>query len=691
MLTQINSPACQRKTDLSMDPALDPLNTPKRRRVSKACDQCRRWKIKCDGLSPCTHCRVYEQNCTYEAPSRRPKSVAQHVHQLEARLQKAERLLRIVDATLSFEKPEADPMTHLQMSSPTARATNVATISPRPDISPCTGFRNSTDRKKLPTVPLRKPVFHEAGLDIRKSLPSKEVAYQLLRFALEDACALQKFVHEPSFYAMVEQMYNMPSELLQQNHPHSLALLFAALALGSHFSNELPLNLSQDSFTQILGGRSNWLGLALRLLNTVEDHDILSLQSLCFIAIFFQSSAQLEKCYYYTGLALRSAVALGFHRPEIDAHDLVTRETQKRVFWTIWRLDIYSSTMLDIPSLLSINDVCQSYAQPIMDNYATGGIDANSGKDPTTVITGVNMHIALTAILPAVMRHRKVFQSLTAGSSTDVEGLIRKSGMRSIEKKLREWYQNLPNELRPGFQGSVQTERIRQLLRIAYAYVQMALYEPLLELTSRTASSYIDPLILSYLKLYYTVTRNLVSAGYSIHRTKVINYSARSTMVSTTYAAIKSLTVFILKIPASSATKGVVLREAFEGKAIIEELAPKSSLATEYLQKLNVTMSQFQNMTQLPSNILSLWPSSPRNMAVIRQPGSSDTLQPRAPGTEPVPVFSFSGESRSMCEPNLCYDWTEDPGISEESLFTIMVPPWPNLEDMIQCQWSTVL
>ena len=35
------------------------LASPKRRRVTRACDECRRKKIKCDGKQPCTHCTVY--------------------------------------------------------------------------------------------------------------------------------------------------------------------------------------------------------------------------------------------------------------------------------------------------------------------------------------------------------------------------------------------------------------------------------------------------------------------------------------------------------------------------------------------------------------------------------------------------------------------------------------------------------
>ena len=37
--------------------SLNPLQ--KRRRVTRACDECRRKKIKCDGKQPCTHCTVY--------------------------------------------------------------------------------------------------------------------------------------------------------------------------------------------------------------------------------------------------------------------------------------------------------------------------------------------------------------------------------------------------------------------------------------------------------------------------------------------------------------------------------------------------------------------------------------------------------------------------------------------------------
>ena len=55
-----SSPDLEPAEDLhapSSQPRPAPLQ--KRRRVTRACDECRRKKIKCDGKQPCTHCTVY--------------------------------------------------------------------------------------------------------------------------------------------------------------------------------------------------------------------------------------------------------------------------------------------------------------------------------------------------------------------------------------------------------------------------------------------------------------------------------------------------------------------------------------------------------------------------------------------------------------------------------------------------------
>lgn len=63
------------------DPKLPPQSLPmqKRRRVGRACDECRRKKIKCDGKQPCTHCTVYSYGANFARPPKILVSTPSHV------------------------------------------------------------------------------------------------------------------------------------------------------------------------------------------------------------------------------------------------------------------------------------------------------------------------------------------------------------------------------------------------------------------------------------------------------------------------------------------------------------------------------------------------------------------------------------------------------------------------------------
>lgn len=105
----------------------------KRRRVTRACDECRRKKIKCDGKQPCTHCTVYSYGmrfqpgaraqsvdgveklidsnpeCTYDQPSNRRRNPApQYIEGLEHRVHRAETLLHMLMPDLNLNDPSID-------------------------------------------------------------------------------------------------------------------------------------------------------------------------------------------------------------------------------------------------------------------------------------------------------------------------------------------------------------------------------------------------------------------------------------------------------------------------------------------------------------------------------------------------------------------------------------------------------
>ncbi|EME88371.1 uncharacterized protein MYCFIDRAFT_149027 [Pseudocercospora fijiensis CIRAD86] len=71
---------------------------PKRRRIARACDMCRKKKIKCDGKTPkCSHCENYKTECifTHVEKKRAPPKGAKYIEGLENRLGRMENLLRL--------------------------------------------------------------------------------------------------------------------------------------------------------------------------------------------------------------------------------------------------------------------------------------------------------------------------------------------------------------------------------------------------------------------------------------------------------------------------------------------------------------------------------------------------------------------------------------------------------------------
>lgn len=77
---------------------LDDTVEAKRRRIAKACDMCRKKKIKCDGKLPaCGHCANYKTECVFTQveKKRAPPKGAKYIEGLENRLSRMEHILQL--------------------------------------------------------------------------------------------------------------------------------------------------------------------------------------------------------------------------------------------------------------------------------------------------------------------------------------------------------------------------------------------------------------------------------------------------------------------------------------------------------------------------------------------------------------------------------------------------------------------
>lgn len=271
----------------------------KRRRVTRACDECRRKKIKCDGKQPCTHCQVYSYECTYDKPSNRRRNPApQYIEALENRLQRAEGLLKKFMPDLDLADPNLDPAVEQEFrlreqarvkalkkeesSASSSHRTDERLLSMISGVGqlefddkgdydfhgPSSGtvfFRKMKDHFKsllgrdyhVPVLPrppkpssiitLDSPRLSAMGSPSSRKgstpdvcdLPPKVIARRLCSHSLKYATCLLRIVHVPSFYTMVDRIYERPPGnygCYGTDEDRELALLYSVLALGCMYN-----------------------------------------------------------------------------------------------------------------------------------------------------------------------------------------------------------------------------------------------------------------------------------------------------------------------------------------------------------------------------------------------------------------------------------------------------------------------
>lgn len=239
--------------------------------------------------------------CTYDQPSNRRRNPApQYVEALETRLHKAEALLRVVVPDLNLDDPQFDVHATERLLAATKKDKQPPENARRPSAIPADAGTEGGDeplletmvdnsgcldvddqghwdyhghtsgitfirrlRKQLGATEIQLPLRTrsmtqildspksidsppDAALPPTHDLPPRAVAQRLCHNALEDGCSLMRFVHEPSFYAMLNRIYDTPPEQFTNEENSFLPLLYIVMSVGCLFSDDRAgtLNLS---------------------------------------------------------------------------------------------------------------------------------------------------------------------------------------------------------------------------------------------------------------------------------------------------------------------------------------------------------------------------------------------------------------------------------------------------------------
>lgn len=503
-------------------------------------------------------------------------------------------------------------------------------------------------------------------------LPPKDLARQFCGNAIDDAAALLKFVHKPSFWISFERIYETPAESWGNEEQRFLPLLYSAMALGTLFGKDEQSNLNQVGYENAIQQGFAYFKSARQLMDIADCRDLTSVQSVIFMILFMQSSAKLSQCYAYVGVALRSALRMGLHRSYAGNWDPIEAETRKRVFWVVRKMDIYVGAMLGLPQTLNDEDIDQEFPAEVDDEYITHEGIKPMPEGQVSLLTAFNAHTRLVLLLQKIIRKVYPIKVQNQQGQTDKSYTVPFSAIRELESDLEQWKTSLPPILSP-CEAPERYSRVQQLLRLAYAHAQVLLYRPFLHFTAaEKRSKPVDQRAYACAASYVNVSRNIVHITSQMKQKGLLNGSFWFTMY-TTFFSILSLVYFAAENPDNSTTEAV-LKDAYEGKEILASLATRSMAAdrctatlTIIFNRLSDWMRDGQHQPQ-PSKKRQHGPSSstgrpkaaqshPDVSAVAREPPGpgfmqrSSTFPHQGPKSEPNSFMGSPWSSGSLPSP----------------------------------------
>ncbi len=342
--------------------------------------------------------------------------------------------------------------------------------------------------------------------------------------------------------------------------------------------------------------RLKYFKAARGMMDITDCRDMSSLQTILFMILFLQSSANLSTCYSYIGIALRSALRMGLHRNLTYNFNPIERETRRRVFWIIRKMDTYVAALLGFPKMLSDQDVDQELPIEVDDEYITETAILPMPAGKLSVYTASNAHTRLMAVLAKVIREiypTKAVQQSIPGNARPTY-VISHAKIKEIEVDLQDWLDKLPMGLRPGGDASESIVRVQQLLRMAYAHVQMMLYRPFLHYVSskHTEGKPVDERSYACAAACVSVSRNIVHITAEMQRRGLLIGAYWFTMY-TTFFAILSLAFFVLENPTKRGTEEI-LANASAGRDALKALARTSMAADRCSQTLTGLFEQLR-------------------------------------------------------------------------------------------------
>ncbi|CAG9978417.1 unnamed protein product [Clonostachys byssicola] len=480
-----------------------------RQRVSRACDLCKKRKIRCTGDRPCQLCFRDNLECRFDAPYARGKNKKKRTPKNEAN-----KVLSSICTKGVSVVQACSPVSHSTVASTSIDETSqLRDLLEQPENKSSGGTVQDPTPigDSLPLEPgqadrlghfvgessglsflirLRRRLVQDTGSAYESSVftlgdpelpifdenafswPPREEADRLVNTFFELTSATYRYLHRPTVEGWIRQFYDDGDVSEPYSHGKK-AVLLGLFAQASGYSQNTPA----------VDGLRYFQASEKELNRQTQPTHLTTVQALLLACFFTLTCSRLNHCWSLFGTTARLILALGLHRRrrnKIQQKDVVVDWVQvecgKRLFWSAYTLDKYLAAIFGRPCALSDDETDQDFPAVVDDH------------DLTSLIIKPAVHQNMNKMLAPICHHK--LGRILCQALKRLYGIVpldrakQYQAMSELGAMVREWRDSLPyfldpqkvdsRILRPFFQ------RQSNLLSLGSGHLEILIYRPCL-------------------------------------------------------------------------------------------------------------------------------------------------------------------------------------------------------------------
>lgn len=503
----------------------------KKRKVQRACDICRRKKIRCDGgempSNRCSNCITYDYTCTYVENAKKRGPPKGYVENLETRVEKLQALLHRIVPGADFTKDLDSAEFQLAKGSVADHAAVLIrrsaeglegytggehdsillpdTMNARHDLDGNLRFfgkssgamfvKQALDLKMQYTgsAPIMTKTslgtarpefwhtqpweqsFTPAALQHRFSFPEEDLMHELVRQYFQNVNVYLPFLHRPTMEKLVEDKLYLTNDSFA-----SVLLLICAVA--SRYTEDPRVFLENVDSPHSRGWK--WFDqVQLVRKSLLSPPSLYDLQTYCLSVQFLGGTSAPQACWTMVGIGIRLAQDVGAHRSKTYSQPSRTIEDElwKRAWWALVSMDRTSSSALGRPCVAQDEDYDIGLPTDCDDEYWDHPDPEKAWKQPAGVPSKVShfiQYLKLNTILFLALRTLYCIDKskVTFGlDDTDFELKV----VTELDSALNKWVDSIPDHLRWNPKNENELWRNQSIVLYSHYYhLQILIHRP---------------------------------------------------------------------------------------------------------------------------------------------------------------------------------------------------------------------